>query len=90
MRERQDRADAWHLLETPEVGVVLQVTCSPFFQLIAQLTEANHLAEHDAEHLQLLLRSLQLVSRWRTVPCGRYLQAAAVYLPCVPTTVHAC
>jgi hypothetical protein len=46
----KDRADAWHLLETPEVSVVLQVTCSSFFQLIAQLTETNHLPKHDSEH----------------------------------------
>ena len=49
-RESQDRADAWHLLETPKVGVVLHVACSSFFQLIAQLTQANHLPKHYSEH----------------------------------------
>ena len=36
-RERQDRADAWHLLEAPEISVVLEVTRGTLFQTIAQL-----------------------------------------------------
>ena len=46
-RVRQDRTDARHLLETPEIGVALEVERSSFFQLIAQLAEADHLTEHD-------------------------------------------
>ena len=49
-RERQDGADARHLLKTFEVGVVLEVTRSSLLQLIAELTESDHLTEHDAEH----------------------------------------
>ena len=49
-RQRQDGSDAWQLLETLEVGVVLKVKLSSFFQLMTQLAEADHLAEHDAEH----------------------------------------
>lgn len=48
-RERQDRIDTRHLLETPEIGVVLEVERSSFFHLIAQLAEAEHLTEHDAD-----------------------------------------
>lgn len=48
--ERQDGADAGLLLEALEVGVVLEVKRSSLFQLIAQLAEADHLAEYDAKH----------------------------------------
>ena len=49
-RERQDGPDARHLLKTPEVAVVLEMTRSSSFQLIAELAESDHLVEHDAEH----------------------------------------
>ena len=78
-RERQDGSDAWHLLKTPKVDVVLEMTRSSFLQLVAELAESDHLAEHDAETSQLLLSLQQQGSRWRTEPCGRYLRAAAVY-----------
>ena len=48
--ERQDGADARHLLEALEVGVVLEMQRGSLFELIAQLTESNHLTQHDAEH----------------------------------------
>ena len=41
--QRQDGADAGQLLETPEVGVILEVMRGSLFKLIAQLVEANHL-----------------------------------------------
>jgi hypothetical protein len=39
--QRQDGTDAGQLLETPEVGVVLEVMCSSLFQLITQLEESD-------------------------------------------------
>lgn len=49
-RECQDGTDAGDLLKTAEIGVIPEVTRSPFFKLIAQLAQADHLTEHDSEH----------------------------------------